>query len=165
MELIPDDIPIRVETSLNVSWEDVELLCGLVDDWIIDIKDMNKEIYECLQRKIEVIKHSEKELQIDWIKAYYKAPTPLSTGRFLELPPELQVLVLDKMFSTQLWDAIIRLYDSKPNTEEPVKLQLAFHAGLSCFNVQAYERAAELLDALAGQKVGKARGSKYVLKA
>ena len=26
MELIPDDIPIRVETSLNVSWEDVELL-------------------------------------------------------------------------------------------------------------------------------------------
>ena len=92
------------------------------------------------------------QLQIDWIKAYYKAPTPLSTGRFLELPPELQVLVLDKMFSTQLWDAIIRLYDSKPNTEEPVKLQLAFHAGLSCFNVQAYERAAELLDALAGQK-------------
>ena len=45
VELIPDDIPIRVETSLNVSWEDVELLCGLVDDWIIDIKDLNPEIY------------------------------------------------------------------------------------------------------------------------
>ena len=46
VELIPDDIPIRVETSLNVSWEDVELLCGLVDDWIIDIKDLNPEIYD-----------------------------------------------------------------------------------------------------------------------
>ena len=45
VELIPKDIPIRVETSLNVSWKDIELLCGLVDDWIIDIKDLNPEIY------------------------------------------------------------------------------------------------------------------------
>ena len=45
VELIPDDIPIRVETSLNVPWKDVEILCGLVDDWIIDIKDLNPEIY------------------------------------------------------------------------------------------------------------------------
>ena len=45
VELIPDDIPIRVETSLNVPWKNVEPLCGLVDDWIIDIKDLNPEIY------------------------------------------------------------------------------------------------------------------------
>ena len=45
VEQIPDDIPIRVETSLNVPWKEVELLLGLVDDWIIDIKDLNPEIY------------------------------------------------------------------------------------------------------------------------
>ena len=45
VELIPDDIPIRVETSLNVPWKNVEPLCGLVDDWIIDIKDLNPDIY------------------------------------------------------------------------------------------------------------------------
>lgn len=43
--LLEEDIPIRVETSLNVPWEAVEILFDIVDEWIIDIKDMNPEIY------------------------------------------------------------------------------------------------------------------------
>ena len=45
IEFLPADIPIRIETSLNVSWEDVEILYGFVDEWIIDIKDLNPDIY------------------------------------------------------------------------------------------------------------------------
>ena len=45
IELLPDDIPIRVETSLNVRWEDIEILYGMIDEWIIDVKDLNPEIY------------------------------------------------------------------------------------------------------------------------
>lgn len=42
---LKEDIPIRVETSLNVPWEAAEILFDIVDEWIIDIKDMNPEIY------------------------------------------------------------------------------------------------------------------------
>ncbi|MCD8325975.1 MAG: radical SAM protein, partial [Lachnospiraceae bacterium] len=37
---------IRVETSLNVPWENIEALIGDIDEWIIDIKDMNEDIYK-----------------------------------------------------------------------------------------------------------------------
>lgn len=36
---------IRVETSLNVDWEKIDPLLEYVDLWIIDIKDMNPQIY------------------------------------------------------------------------------------------------------------------------
>lgn len=35
----------RIETSLNVPWENIEPLLSLTDEWIIDIKDINDEIY------------------------------------------------------------------------------------------------------------------------
>ncbi|MCI5700299.1 MAG: radical SAM protein [Lachnospiraceae bacterium] len=37
---------IRVETSLNVEHRHMERLIGVVDEWIIDIKDANPEIYK-----------------------------------------------------------------------------------------------------------------------
>ena len=36
---------IYIETSLNVEREHVSTLVGIVDDWIIDIKDWNEDIY------------------------------------------------------------------------------------------------------------------------
>lgn len=41
------DLPYqkRIETSLNVSWENVERLIDDIDLWIVDIKDMNPDIY------------------------------------------------------------------------------------------------------------------------
>jgi pyruvate formate lyase activating enzyme len=35
----------RVETSLNVSWEIIESLVFDINEWIIDIKDSNLDIY------------------------------------------------------------------------------------------------------------------------
>ena len=40
------DWKITIETSLNVPKVFVEVLEGIVDHWIVDIKDMNPEIYK-----------------------------------------------------------------------------------------------------------------------
>lgn len=37
---------MRIETSLNVPWIYVEPLINEIDEWIIDIKDMDERIYE-----------------------------------------------------------------------------------------------------------------------
>lgn len=44
--LAPKEWKIRIETSLNVPWEKVESLIPYIDQWIIDVKDMNCEIYK-----------------------------------------------------------------------------------------------------------------------
>lgn len=36
----------RVETSLHVKWESIEILTNIIDEWIIDVKDMNPKIYK-----------------------------------------------------------------------------------------------------------------------
>ena len=36
----------RIETSLNANWKDFRFLVDDIDEWIIDIKDMNSEIYK-----------------------------------------------------------------------------------------------------------------------
>ena len=36
----------RIETSLNVPWECVEPVINDIDEWIIDIKDMDSELYK-----------------------------------------------------------------------------------------------------------------------
>lgn len=42
----PKEWKMNVETSLNVPEEAVSMLLDCVDEWIVDIKDMNPEIYE-----------------------------------------------------------------------------------------------------------------------
>lgn len=44
--ICPDDWKINIETSLNVPQEHIRRLSGLVDEWVIDIKDMNPAIYK-----------------------------------------------------------------------------------------------------------------------
>ncbi len=45
-KLLNPKIKIRIETSLNVPWRYVEPILDDIDEWIIDIKDMNPEIYK-----------------------------------------------------------------------------------------------------------------------
>ncbi|MBR3723202.1 MAG: radical SAM protein [Selenomonadaceae bacterium] len=35
----------RIETSLYIDWEKIKLLIDVIDEWIIDIKDLNLKIY------------------------------------------------------------------------------------------------------------------------
>lgn len=44
--LAPKEWHIRIETSLNVGWKAIETLIPYIDQWIIDIKDMNNDIYK-----------------------------------------------------------------------------------------------------------------------
>lgn len=44
-EICPPEWTIAVETSLNIPGEEVELLVGVVDYWIDDIKDMDPDRY------------------------------------------------------------------------------------------------------------------------
>lgn len=45
-DLVPTKWKIRIETSLNIKWDKIELLLPYIDQWIIDIKDSNTEIYK-----------------------------------------------------------------------------------------------------------------------
>lgn len=45
-DLVPLQWKIRIETSLNVKWDKIELLLPYIDQWIIEIKDINTEIYK-----------------------------------------------------------------------------------------------------------------------
>lgn len=44
-EILPKDIPIKVETSLNVHSERLLEVLDVVDEYIIDVKTMNPQIY------------------------------------------------------------------------------------------------------------------------
>lgn len=44
--VLPMDIPIRVETSLNVPKESLETVLDAADNYIIDIKTLNSKLYE-----------------------------------------------------------------------------------------------------------------------
>jgi pyruvate formate lyase activating enzyme len=35
----------RIETSLYAEWKKIKLLIDVIDEWIIDIKDLNPKIY------------------------------------------------------------------------------------------------------------------------
>ncbi len=45
-ELADPKWAIRIETSLYAHWKDFYFLTDDIDEWIIDIKDMNKDIYK-----------------------------------------------------------------------------------------------------------------------
>ena len=45
-EVLPKDVPIKIETSLNVPMERLLELIDVVDEFIIDIKTMNPQIYK-----------------------------------------------------------------------------------------------------------------------
>ncbi|MCF0130908.1 MAG: radical SAM protein [Pseudobutyrivibrio sp.] len=45
-QLLPPDVKVNVETSLNVPQDMLQLVLNDVDEFIIDIKDMNPLIYE-----------------------------------------------------------------------------------------------------------------------
>lgn len=45
-EILPQGIALNIETSLNVEEENISAIMQRVDEWIIDIKDMDPVVYE-----------------------------------------------------------------------------------------------------------------------
>ena len=54
-----------IETSLNVPYEKWYILIDYVDEWIVDVKDMNPSIYKCYT-------HKENKIVIDNLKKFVK---------------------------------------------------------------------------------------------
>ena len=55
----------RIETSLYAHWKDFSFLTDDIDEWIIDIKDMDKEIYKAYTGKsnLSVIRNLKKLIE------------------------------------------------------------------------------------------------------
>lgn len=66
IELSSKEWKYRIETSLNVEWEEVSKLISYIDQWIIDIKDINPVIYQAYTGvdNYKVMRNIEKLVQI-----------------------------------------------------------------------------------------------------
>ena len=93
---------------------------------------------------IDIYIPSDFQNEAKWLQNYCKNPYPVIATEFTKHCPEVQVFLIDKMFTSQLWEAIIKLYRSKIITDERVKKQLEFHAGLSFFNLCEFNQASGL---------------------
>lgn len=81
-----------------------------------------------------------------WLEQYYKKPVPVGAYTYASHCIESQIMVLDKMFASQLWNAITSLCkeivdDVSLETADIVKQ----YYGLALFNLQQYSPAANLL--------------------
>ena len=93
---------------------------------------------------IDIDVPSDFQNEAKWLQDYCKNPYPVIASEFSKHCPEVQVFLIDKMFTSQLWEAIIKLYRSKLHSDERVMKQLEFHAGLSFFNLSEFTQASVL---------------------
>lgn len=89
------------------------------------------------------------KIELLWMKEYYKNPVPISAYAFARHRIESQTIVLDKMFSSQLWDAVTVLCeeivdDGCSKIIDTVKQ----YYGLALFNLQRYDMALDILRGL-----------------
>lgn len=87
--------------------------------------------------------------EFTWMQEYYKNPASMGAYTFASHCVESQTIVLDKMFSAQLWDAVIALckeiVDVAPSEIIDTIKQ---YYGLALFNLQKYDQASEYLRGL-----------------
>lgn len=80
---------------------------------------------------------------------YYKNPISIGAYKFASHCIETQIIILDKMFATQLWETVIELCqeivdDTSPEINDMVKQ----YYGLALFNLQKYDSATNILKTL-----------------
>lgn len=84
-----------------------------------------------------------------WLEEYYNNPVPVRAYTFACHCIECQIIVLDKMFSSQLWDAVATLCkeimdDASSKIIDTVKQ----YYGLALFNLQKYDMATDFFKEL-----------------
>lgn len=84
-----------------------------------------------------------------WLEKYYKNPVPVKAYTYASHCVESQTVILDKMFASQLWDAVISLCKE---IMDDVSFEIADtvkqYYGLALFNLQKYSMATDLLRGL-----------------
>lgn len=79
--------------------------------------------------------------EVEWLQRFYKDPFPVTASEFSVHIPEIQLMIIDKLFSSNLWNVIVLIFDAKLELDKAVREQLEFYTGLSLFNSQDYEQA------------------------
>lgn len=84
-----------------------------------------------------------------WFEQYYKNPVPVGAYTYASHCIESQIMVLDRMFASQLWDAVTTLCkeimdDASLEIADIVKQ----YYGLALFNLQKYSMATDVLKGL-----------------
>jgi pyruvate formate lyase activating enzyme len=87
---------INIETSLNVPKTFVELMKDVIDHWIVDIKDINPNIYKAYTGKDNKQVISNLQYLID-NNAKITARVPLIAGFNTELDVKNSILSLERM--------------------------------------------------------------------
>ena len=144
---LDEDINIRIETALNVPWETIERLTGIVDKWIIDIKDTVPQIYKNytgwdngrvlynLNRLVEAVGKDKVHVRIPRIEHYND---DISVGISVDLVKE-QWGIEPEVFDYIVGDETLKTVkeSSKLVTEEAVnvkKNETFSESALSFFN-------------------------------
>lgn len=92
-----------------------------------------------------VLVSDEYSSEATWLNSFYQKTYPITIFDFSKHEAETQVLIIDKLFASHLWDSIIKLNDSSMTFDSQVKLQLLLYSGLSYFNKQKYSEANRIL--------------------
>lgn len=84
--------------------------------------------------------------ELVWLQGYYKNPVTISTYAFAGHCVEIQIMVLDKMFSSQLWDGLVTLCEEiiNDNTSEIIDTVIQYY-GLALFNLHQFSKATDVL--------------------
>lgn len=87
--------------------------------------------------------------EILWLKQYYSNPIPIGAYTYASHCVEAQIMVLDKMFTVQLWDNIISLgKEIMDDASLEIVDTIKKYYGLSLFNLRKYSMAADIFNSL-----------------
>ena len=90
--------------------------------------------------------------EAEWINEYYKKPYEVPVQELNRHLPETQLFAINKMFTAKMWTYLISLFENHDKSlySDEVYVQVKFHAGLSYFNLQDFEKACPILKSLIG---------------
>lgn len=131
----------KIFTYKLIGVEGAEIL--LFYKLIVDLHD-GKEIDLSVDGLAEQYKN-----ELSWLEQYYKNPVPVGAYTFAAHCIESQTIVLDKMFASQLWDAVASLCKEIVDDAHSEIIDTANqYYGLALFNLQKYSMATDVLRGL-----------------
>lgn len=83
-----------------------------------------------------------------WLKSFLKNIREINIDEFADLSAELQIVVLDLLFTAQHWACILDLHKGRDRISGEALKAFDFHYGLSLFNLGECEKSHEVLEAL-----------------
>lgn len=89
--------------------------------------------------------------QVYWLKSFVCNMREIAIEEYIGLSAEIQIVTLDRLFTSQHWDWIVKLHESRDKVVQDVLKALDFHAALSQFNLGECDKAHEILSALYSQ--------------